>query len=104
MGDRRHRVHFSYWSKDGLWFYRFIGEGIELLGPVRKTRDANVIRGLVERGGGLPNLEAKNMFDYGLSRGEGGLYLKLTEEQFAALTASRPDAPTAGLPRPNTRS
>jgi hypothetical protein len=85
MQTGKHRVHFSYWSLEGVWFYRFIGDGVELLGPVRRTRDPNVLRGIAERGGGLTDLESRNMLDYGIGQGQGGLYLHLTDEQFARL-------------------
>jgi len=80
-----HRVHFSYWQNGGVWFYRFIGEGLTPLGPVRKTRSPEVVRSLAERGGGLPNLEAKLMLDLGVKTGNGGMYLSLTDEQYDRL-------------------
>lgn len=71
-----------------MWNYRFIDSGLSVLGPVRRTRDSETIRGFAERGGGLPTQEAKLMLDYGLSQGKGGLYLDLSDEQYSALTAT----------------
>jgi len=85
MDEQRRRVHFSYWLHEGVWCYRFIDTGLTVLGQLRKTRSADVIRGIAERGNGLPNLEAKLMLDYGINQGKGGLYLNLTPEQYARL-------------------
>jgi hypothetical protein len=78
-------VHFSYWLNEGVWFYQFIDTGLAVMGPVRRTRDPNVIRGIAERGGGISDLESRNMLDYGISHSKGGLYLMLTDEQYARL-------------------
>ena len=80
-----HRVHFSYWRTDGVWYYQFIGTGITPLGPVRKTRNPETIKSLAVRGRGLPNLEAKLMLDLGLKMGQGGMYLSLDDAQYDAL-------------------
>ena len=81
-----HRVHFSYWRHGEMWCYRFIDTGIVPLGPVRRTRNPDVIRGIVERGGGIRNSEARCMLDFGIEQqGQGGLYLMLTDEQYARL-------------------
>ena len=72
-------------EKKCRWNYRFIDSGLAMLGAVRKARDPEIIRGIARRGGGLSNQEAKLMLDYGISQGKGGLYLKLTDEQYRAL-------------------
>ena len=71
---------------NGVWFYRFIETGIVPLGPLRKTRNPDVIRGIVERGGGITDSEAQCMLDFGIEKqGQGGLYLTLTDEQYQKL-------------------
>lgn len=82
------KVHLAYWLSKGLWHYQFIGPGLAVLGPMRRTRDPEAIRGIADRGGGLMNLEAKLMLDYGIAQGKGGMYLMLTEEQCAATGGS----------------
>ena len=91
MSGNGHRVHFSYWLHAGMWNYRFIDEGLTVLGPVRRASSASVIRLIAERGRGFIDLEAKNMFDYGIIQGRGGLYLSLTENQYAILKNHSPN-------------
>jgi hypothetical protein len=40
---------------------------------------------LVERGGGFKDLAERQAFDHALAIGRGGVYLSLTDEQYAAL-------------------
>ena len=80
-----HKVHFAYWLYQGVWYYDFIGESLVPIGHHRKTRNPDDIRAIAARGGGLPNLEARNMLEYGLRAGKGGLYLRLTDAQYKAL-------------------
>jgi len=40
---------------------------------------------LVERGGGFPDQETRLMVSQGIAMGRGGIFLKLTEEQYAKL-------------------
>jgi len=40
---------------------------------------------LVERGGGLSNLESRQALDQAIEIGRGGVFLNLTEEQYARL-------------------
>jgi hypothetical protein len=79
------KVHLAYWLYKGVWHYQFIGPGIAVLGPVRRTRDLEVLKGIAERGGGIKNQEARLMLDFGIAQGKGGLYLTLTDEQCAAI-------------------
>ena len=45
------------------------------------------VREMAERGGALHNLESKQMLEYGVQSGRGGVTLNLTEEQLAKLKA-----------------
>jgi hypothetical protein len=47
--------------------------------------DDDKIVELVKRGGGLTNLESKQALERGLDSGRGGVFLKLTPEQYAKL-------------------
>jgi hypothetical protein len=40
---------------------------------------------MVERGGGLPNLEASHMLRLGIEVGRGGVWLSLNDEQYQKL-------------------
>jgi hypothetical protein len=42
---------------------------------------------LVERGGGLPDQESRAMLNQAIETGRGGLFLNLTQEQYARLKA-----------------
>jgi hypothetical protein len=44
---------------------------------------------MAERGGALSNLESKQMLEYGITSGRGGVTLKLTTEQLANLKGGR---------------
>jgi hypothetical protein len=47
--------------------------------------DDDKIVELVKRGGGLTNLESKQALERGLENGKGGVFLKLTPEQYEKL-------------------
>jgi hypothetical protein len=46
------------------------------------------VREMAERGGALHNLESRQMLEYGIESGRGGVTLKLSAEQLAKLTKS----------------
>jgi hypothetical protein len=48
------------------------------------TSPAKVIE-LVERGGGITDQESRLMLDQAIATGRGGVFLSLTEEQYAIL-------------------
>jgi len=47
---------------------------------------ADKIREMAQRGGALRNLESRQMLEYGISSGRGGVTLNLTPEQYARLS------------------
>jgi hypothetical protein len=47
------------------------------------------VREVAERGGALSNLESRQMLDYGIQAGRGGVMLKLTTDQLARLKSGR---------------
>ncbi|MBN9616248.1 MAG: hypothetical protein BGO25_18115 [Acidobacteriales bacterium 59-55] len=48
-------------------------------------QDEGKLLEMVRRGGGLANLEAKQSIERAISDGKGGVFLRLTPEQFAKL-------------------
>jgi len=46
---------------------------------------ADKVREMAERGGALSNLESRQMLEYGIQSGRGGVTLKLTEDQLSRL-------------------
>ena len=79
-----HKVHFAFWLYEGIWRYQFVDQGNPLGRPFR-TRNVEVIRDLATRGGGITNSESRCMLDYAIMQGKGGMYLKLTPEQYEKL-------------------
>jgi hypothetical protein len=57
------------------------------IGRIRKFPDEQSIRDLIDRTLTKLDSAARNSLDYALSNGRGGLYLDLTEEQYARLYA-----------------
>jgi hypothetical protein len=47
--------------------------------------DDHKITELAKRGGALTNLEAKQALEKGIDNGKGGMFLKLTQEQYSKL-------------------
>ena len=50
-----------------------------------KFQDDGKLLEMVKRGGGLSNLEAKQSIERAVANGKGGVFLRLTAEQFAKL-------------------
>jgi hypothetical protein len=47
---------------------------------------ADKVREMAERGGALSNLESRQMLEFGIQSGRGGVMLKLTDQQYAKLS------------------
>jgi hypothetical protein len=75
----------SFMHREG-WYCQFLGEDLKTSLPRKLTIDdpAKLIE-MVERGGGVPNLEAGQSLRYAIELGRGGVWLKLTEEQYLKL-------------------
>jgi hypothetical protein len=68
------------------WFCQFLEEDLKTPLPKKFTfADVGKVRELVEKGGGFKILEARHSFNQGVEVGRGGIYLDLTEEQYAKL-------------------
>ena len=68
------------------WYCRFLEEDLRTPLPKKLTfAEVSKVRELAEKGGGLAILEARHSFNQGGEVGRGGIYLQLTEEQYAKL-------------------
>jgi len=83
--DQRHRVYLSFQHRKG-WHCQFLEEDLKTSLP-RKLHFASSqkIIELVEHTGGFTDQDALSMVNQGIEMGRGGIFLKLTEEQYAAL-------------------
>jgi hypothetical protein len=81
----RHRVYLSFQCRYG-WHCQFLEQDLRTPLP-RKLhfKSAEKVIELVARGGGLGNLESKQMLDQAIEMGRGGVFLSLTPEQYAEL-------------------
>ena len=86
--DDRRRVYMSFQSRYG-WHCQFLEQDLKTPLP-RKLhfKSAERVIELVARGGGLGNLESKQMLDHAIEMGRGGVFLSLTPEQYAELLHS----------------
>jgi hypothetical protein len=90
----RHRVYMSFMDRQG-WYCQFLRSDLKTPLP-RKLhfKSAEKIIELVQRGGGFKDQENRLMLDQGIEKGRGGVFLRLTAEQYAKLKDSR------GIPGP----
>ena len=81
----RHRVYMSFQDRHG-WQCQFLEADLQTPLPKRLhfTSSDKIIE-LVERGGGFKDQESRLMLDQGIAMGRGGVFLSLTEEQYAKL-------------------
>lgn len=85
----RHRVYMSFMDRDG-WQCQFLEADLKTPLPKRlHFASPDKIIELVERGGGFKDQESRLMLDQGISMGRGGVYLSLTDDQYAKLKKSR---------------
>jgi len=87
--DDRRRVYMSFMDRKG-WQVQFLEKDLKTPLP-RKLHFASPdkVVELVERGGGLSNLESRQALDQAIEIGRGGVFLNLTEEQYARLKTLR---------------
>jgi hypothetical protein len=78
--DQRHRVYMSFQDRHG-WQCQFLEADLQTPLPRRLCfASSSKIVELVERGGGVTDLESHLMLEQGISMGRGGTYLNLSEE------------------------
>jgi hypothetical protein len=85
----RHRIYMFFMLR-GQWYCQFLEEDLQTPLP-RKLRFASSdkVVELVERGGGLSNLESRQALEQAIAIGRGGVFLNLTGEQYAKLQTNR---------------
>ena len=80
-----HRVFMRFVRRE-VWHVTFLEPGLER--PLAKTltfRDEGKIRELARRGEAWQTPEDRQLLDYAIAKGEGGVYLRLSPEQYARL-------------------
>ena len=83
--DRTHRVYVSFQDRHG-WQCQFLEADLQTPLPKRlHFASSDKLVELVERGGGITDQESRLMLEQGISMGRGGVFLRLTEEQYATL-------------------
>jgi len=84
--DQTHRVYLSFQFRDG-WQCQFLEADLQTPLPKKlHFASSDKLIELVERAGGFIDQETRLMVDQGIEMGRGGLFLQLTEEQYAKLT------------------
>jgi hypothetical protein len=80
-----HRVYMLF-TLHKNWKVSFL-EADLMVSPLRRLifADPDEIRDLARLGQALATSEARVLFDYSIGRGNGGLYLQLTTEQYSKL-------------------
>jgi hypothetical protein len=83
--DRTHRVYVSFQDRHG-WQCQFLEADLKTPLPKRLhfTSSEKIVE-LVKRGGGITDQESRLMLEQGISMGRCGVFLSLTEEQYAKL-------------------
>jgi hypothetical protein len=80
-----HQV-YMYFFKRGGWEVQFLLPDLKTPLPKKLTFvDPEKIRELARRGEALGTSEAKQILEYAIEVGRGGIYLRLNPEQFAKL-------------------
>jgi hypothetical protein len=83
--DDRRRVYMSFMDRHG-WQCQFLEADLKTPLP-RKLNftSSNKIAELIERAGGFKDSAERQGFDHGVAIGRGGVFLSLTDEQYAKL-------------------
>jgi hypothetical protein len=80
-----HRVFMKFVRRD-VWYVTFFEPGMQTPLPKKLTfRDEGKIRALARRGEAWQTSEDRQLLDYAIAKGEGGVHLRLTPEQYGAL-------------------
>jgi hypothetical protein len=80
-----HRVLMTFFYRAG-WQVQFVEADLKT--PLPRTFsfvDPEKIRELARRGEAMGTAEARQMLEYAIEVGQGGIYLKLTPEQYTKL-------------------
>jgi hypothetical protein len=80
-----HSVYMSFISRDG-WHVQFLESDLKTPLPrTLKFADPEKIREMARRGEACGTSEARQMLEHAIETGRGGVYLRLTPEQYARL-------------------
>jgi hypothetical protein len=80
-----HRV-YMFFQKRGSWDVQFLEPDLKTPLPRRLTfLHADKIRELARRGEALGTLDQKQALEHAIDMGRGGIYLRLTPEQYGKL-------------------
>jgi hypothetical protein len=83
--EQTHRVYMSFQDRHG-WRCQFLEADLQTPLPRRlRFASSDKVVELIERAGGFTNQETRLMVHQGIEMGRGGLFLQLTEGQYAAL-------------------
>jgi hypothetical protein len=80
-----HRIFMQFVRRD-FWHVTFLEPGLQT--PLPKTltfKDEGEIRELARRGEAWQTYEDRQRLDYAIAKGEGGVYLRLSPDQYARL-------------------
>lgn len=88
-GNDRRRVYLFFQFRNG-WQCPFLEPDLKTSLPRKPVlTDSETLIGLVERGGGLPDLASHQALDQAIAKGRGGVFLDLTPDQYAQLRQRR---------------
>lgn len=80
--NERHGVYLFFQFRNGRQC-QFLEADLKTSLPRRPVlTDSPTLIGLVERGGGLPDLASRQALDQAIAKGRGGVFLALTPEQY----------------------
>ncbi len=81
--DRTHRVYLSFQDRYG-WQCQFLEADLQTPLPKRlHFASSDKVVELIEHAGGFTDQETRLMVNQGIEKGRGGIFLRLTEEQYA---------------------
>ena len=82
----RHGVYISFMQRHG-WYCQFLEADLQTSLPrTLNFASKDKVIELIERGGGFIDSEIRNAVSHAIHMGRGGVYLNLTDEQYAKLT------------------
>lgn len=92
---RRHRAYMSFVLNRGRWHCRFHRDDLAKT-PISRQfvfSSAEKIYEIARRGDGLIGVESRQALDVAVTLGRGGTWLRLIEEQYAAVVLPKPSPP-----------
>jgi hypothetical protein len=84
--DRPSHQVYMYFFKRGGWQVQFLEPDLKTPLPRKLTfADPEKIRELARRGGAWRDSESRQMLEHAIDVGRGGIYLRLTPDQYSRL-------------------